>query len=105
MSRMSELDICIGELRTAANSLHSVADTLVRLFSSSTDEAEAPAPVSKEQVRSVLSQKSTTGHSAAVRALLKDFGASQLSDVDPARYADLIQAATAIGTTEVRQDG
>lgn len=104
MSRMSELDICIGELRTAANALNSAAVTLERLFSSQ-EETEAPAPVTKEQVRSVLSQKSTTGHSAAVRALLMDFGATQLSDVDPGRYADLIQAATAIGTTEVRQDG
>lgn len=101
---MSELDNCIGELRTAANALCSVANTLERLFSRP-EETEAPAPVTKEQVRSVLSQKSTTGHSAAVRALLINFGATQLSDVEPARYADLIQAATAIGTTEVRQDG
>ncbi|PWM63121.1 MAG: DNA ligase [Subdoligranulum variabile] len=104
MSKMSELDICIGELRTAANALSSVADTLQRFFSTSTNEAETPAPITKEQVRSVLSQKSTAGHGAAVRALLKDFGASQLSDVDPAQYADLINAAAAIGT-EVRQDG
>lgn len=104
MSKMSELDICISELRTAANALNSAADTLQRLFSASSDEAEAPASVTKEQVRSVLSQKSTAGHSAAVRALLREFGASQLSDVDPARYADLINAAAAIGT-EVRQDG
>ena len=105
MSRMSELDICIGELRTAATALSSAADTLERIFSASTDETETPAPVTKEQVRSVLSQKSTAGHSAAVRALLKDFGAAQLSDVDPGRYADLIQAAMEIGATEVRQDG
>ena len=104
MSRMSELDICIGELRTAANSLYSVADTLERLFSSP-EETAPPAPVTKEQVRSVLSQKSTAGHSAAVRALLQNFGATQLSDVDPSRYADLILAATAIGKKEVRQDG
>ena len=104
MSKMNELDICIGELRTAANALNSVADTLQRLFSASTDETDAPAPVTKEQVRSVLSQKSTAGHGAAVRALLKVFGASQLSDVDPARYAELINAAATIGM-EVRQDG
>ena len=100
---MNELDVCIGEIKAAADTLYSVAETLTRLFSSP-DEPEAPAPVTKEQVRSVLSQKSTAGHSAAVRALLKDFGASQLSDVDPGKYADLINAAAAIGT-EVRQDG
>lgn len=104
MSKMNELDLCIGELRTAADALNSVANTLQRFFSASENDAEAPAPVTKEQVRSVLSQKSTAGHGAAVRALLKEFGASQLSDVDPARYADLINAATEIGT-EVRLDG
>ena len=103
MSKMNELDVCIGEIKEAADALYSVAETLTRLFSSP-DEPNAPASVTKEQVRSVLSQKSTAGHSAAVRALLKDFGASQLSDVDPARYADLINAAATIGT-EVRQDG
>lgn len=40
---MSELDICIGELRTAANSLYSVADTLERLFSSP-EETAPPLP-------------------------------------------------------------
>jgi hypothetical protein len=104
VSRLSELDICISELRTAASALSSAADTLERLFSSP-EEKEAPAPVTKEQVRSVLSQKSTAGHSVAVRALLKDFGATQLSDVDPDRYADIIQAATAIGAAGVQQDG
>lgn len=103
MSKMNELDMCIGELKEAADALYSVAETLTRLFSSSV-ELEAPAPITKEQVRSVLSQKSTAGHGAAVRALLKEFGASQLSDVDPARYADLINTAAAIGM-EVRQDG
>ena len=103
MSRMNELDVCIGEIKEAADALYSVAETLTRLFSSP-GEPNAPTSVTKEQVRSVLSQKSTTGHGAAVRALLKDFGASQLSDVDPAQYADLINAAAAIGT-EVRQDG
>ena len=105
MSKMSELDLCIGELRTAANALNSAADTLQRLFSASSDEAEVPVPVTKEQVRSVLSQMSTAGHNTAVRALLREFGASQLSDVDPGRYVDLINAAASIGTTEVRQDG
>ena len=103
MSKMNELDMCIGEIKEAADALYSVAETLTRLFSSSV-EPDAPAPITKEQVRSVLSQKSTAGHGAAVRALLKDFGASQLSDVDPARYAELINAAATIGM-EVRQDG
>ena len=102
MSKMNELDACIEEIKEAADALYSVAETLTRLFSSP-GEPNAPTSVTKEQVRSVLSQKSTAGHGAAVRALLKDFGASQLSDVDPAQYADLINAAAAIGTSEGAQ--
>ncbi len=35
MSKMSELDLCVGELRSAAQSLNSVADSLTSLFSGS----------------------------------------------------------------------
>ena len=35
MSKMSELDLCVIELRSAAQSLNSVADSLTSLFSGS----------------------------------------------------------------------
>lgn len=82
MGRMSELDLCVGELRNAARSLTAAADSLASLFSGSgTTEPEAPPkadpsapkqkPVTLEQVRAVLAEKSRSGHTAEVRALLQ----------------------------------
>ena len=50
MSKMSELDLCIGELRSAAQSLNSVADNLTALIGgkqpepSAQPKQKAPAP-------------------------------------------------------------
>ena len=45
--------------------------------------------VTLEEVRAVLAEKSSTGHTDEVRKLLQDFGAVKLSAVDPKDYADL----------------
>ena len=59
------------------------------------DVSEAkPAPAfTLEDVRAVLAEKSRQGLTAEVRALLQQFGADKLSEVDPARYSDLLKAA------------
>ena len=108
MSQMNDLSVCISDLRNAAQSLIAVADSLTALFSGEPTEeapkqeaAPAPKPITKEEVRAVLAQKSTAGFGKEVRALLKALGASQLSDVNPDDYADLLQAASTIGMTEV----
>ena len=107
MGRMSELDLCVGELRNAAQSLHSVADSLAALFSGGTpaaatqppSPAPSPKPISLEQVRAVLAEKSRDGHTAKVRALLEKHGATKLSEIDPSKYAALLADA------EVLDDG
>jgi len=57
----------------------------------------APAPaVTLEQVRAVCAAKSNSGKAAEVKALLQKFGATKLTDVDPAKFADLLTAAEAL---------
>lgn len=105
MSKMSELDLCIGELRNAAQSLNSVADSLAALFSdkqsevSAQPEAKPPAqkPLTLEAVRAVLAEKSRNGHTAKVRELLEKHGASKLSEIDPAKYTALLADAEVLG--------
>ena len=104
MSKMSELDICIGELRNAAQSLTSVADSLTVLFSGSLPEASVqpdPTPTPKaltlEDVRAVLAEKSRNGHTAKVRELLEKHGASKLSEIDLKKYAALLADAEELG--------
>lgn len=52
--------------------------------------------MSLEQVRTVLARLSQTGHTAQVRELIQDAGASKLSEVDPAKYGQLLERAEAI---------
>jgi hypothetical protein len=130
MSKMSELSLCVGELRSAAQSLNAVADSLTALFSG-TGEAEPSAPVvvnttftqtsngnvqipempqkpkplTLEQVRAVLAEKSRSGHTAEVRALLEAHGVAKLSEIDPAEYPVLLAEASRIGLAEGDANG
>ena len=61
-------------------------------------KAEVPAAPAKptltlEEVRAVLADKSRTGHTAEIRELLKKYGASKLSLVDPKHYEALLREA------------
>lgn len=106
MSKMSELDLCIGELRNAAQSLTAVADSLASLFSGDAEpeapkaEPPAPKPVTLEQVRAVLAEKSRSGHTAEVRELLQKHGAAKLSEIAPTEFEALLGEAAAIGLGE-----
>ena len=135
MSKMSEIGLCIGELRTAAQSLSAVANSLAALFDASAAPAgtfaqsghgndqkttadpanigdgkvngaksSRPKPVTLEQVRAVLAEKSRSGHTAKVRELLQKHGAAKLSEIDPAEFESLIGEAAAIGSGE-KEDG
>ena len=50
-------------------------------------------PVTLEQVRAVLADKSQQGLTADVRTLLEKYGAPKLSQIDPANYAALLADA------------
>ena len=102
MSRMNEMSLCIDELKAAAAALLSAAETLTALYSSEEPVPDKPAekPITKEQVRAELASKTAAGYGMQVRALLKRFGAAQLSAVDPDHYPALLLQAQAIGNEE-----
>ena len=100
MSKMSELDLCVGELRSAAQSLNTVADSLTSLFSGSQPETSVQPtskPLTLEDVRAVLAEKSRNGHTAKIRELLEKHGAAKLSEIDPQKYAALLAEAEVLG--------
>lgn len=112
------LDV-IADMRSLADSLQAVADAMTQTDSvdapventgekpkkaggkkAAKEAAEVsphPAPEEKpltlEEVRMVLAEKSRAGHTAEVRALLVKHGAEKLSDIDPARYPVLLADA------------
>ena len=99
MSKLSELDLVIKDLRSAAATINDVADTLAEMFSADpADEAhDAATPaepvLTLEQVRAVLADKSRQGHTAEIRTLLQKYGAAKLSGVDPSNYRALLADA------------
>ena len=99
MSKFSELDLAIKDLRSAAATINDVADTLAEMFSTnSADETPAVAAPAEpaltlEQVRAVLADKSRNGHTAEIRSLLQKYGAAKLSGIDPANYKALLADA------------
>lgn len=119
MSRMKLLLDVVSDLRSLADSLQAVADAAVqggpeqpgqrpeeqpvqepekkKAAEGTEPPAEAPAseakPLTLEQVRAVLAEKSRAGHTAEVKALLLKHGADKLSEVDPAEYPALLADA------------
>ena len=103
MGRISELELAIRDLRSAAATINEVANTLAEMFSTeSADEAPAVATPAEpqltlEQVRAVLADKSRMGFTAEIRALLQKYGAAKLSGIDPANYKALVADAEVLG--------
>ena len=82
MSKLADMAMAIQELHDAAVAIDDVANWLTRQFSS-------PAP--REPVRAVLAEKSRAGHTAAIRELLRKYGAEKLSLVAPQHYEALLK--------------
>ena len=61
-------------------------------------QRERGLSITKEEVRAELAAKSAAGYGVQVRALLKRYGAAQLSAVNPDDYEDLLLEAQTIGT-------
>ena len=100
MSKLSEMDATIKELRDIAASINDIANWLTEAFSGDSEPKAdaAPAPTVKEpesvlafeDVRAILADKSREGFTAQIRDLLQKYGAKKLSEVDPAHYKALI---------------
>lgn len=116
------LDV-IGDLRSLADSLQAVADAVAdngpaeaelttatepekagrggKAAAKNTAKKDAKAakqepeekPLTLEEVRAVLAEKSRSGHTEEVRELLAKHGADKLSEIDPAGYAALLAEA------------
>ena len=108
MSKMGELNQAAGELKRCGEILIGVSDTLAALFSGDGDQStttasekktvpDNPCPVTLEQVRALLADKSRDGYMTEVRVLLEKHGAAKLSEIDPGEYAALLAEAEVLG--------
>ena len=93
MSKTSEMEATIRELRGIASSINDIANWLTGAFSGSEEAAPAPEPekaLTLEEVRAILAEKSRDGFTAQIRDLLLKYSAKKLSEVDPASYKALV---------------
>ena len=108
MSKMNELSQTVDELKTAANLLLSAADSLLDLFSETGDipketkEDKKSGPIKEEKltlesVRAILAEKSRSGYTDEIRALLEKHGANKLSEIDPKKYKTLVEEVKVLG--------
>lgn len=119
MSKIKLLLDVVQDMRSLADSLQAVADAMTenepadtpaektgkkpkkadskKAAKEESEAASSPVPEKKpltlEEVRAVLAEKSRAGHTAEVRVLLNKHGADKLSDIDPAEYAALLADA------------
>lgn len=103
MSKMNDMAMTIEKLRNAATAINDAANWLTQQFSSddkqqnrdisAKQEKKTKSTLTLEEVRAVLADKSRAGHTAEIRELLKKYGASKLSLVDPKHYEALLREA------------
>lgn len=79
MSKMSELNLLVQELKKCGESLVNIADELTEIFSETGEKkTEAPAGPTKEytftEVRAFLAEKSRAGHTAEIWKILEAHG-------------------------------
>lgn len=106
LSKTHPLFDIVLNLRTLADNFQVLADIVTENEPATATQTEAPAsakepepkvkPVTLEQVRAVLAEKSQQGLTADVRVLLEKYGAPKLSQIDPANYAALLADAESL---------
>lgn len=102
MSKMKLLLDVVDDMRRLADSLQTVADSIVGNTDADDqpDQQAAPQPekhkapvITIDQVRAVLAEKSGQGKTKEVKALLYKYDAGKLSGVKPEDYPALMEEA------------
>lgn len=97
MSRVKLLLDVVEDMRSLADSLQSVADSIQGNTAVSEEVPTQPVDntpqITIDQVRTLLAEKSGEGKTQAVKALLYKYDAGKLSGVKPEDYAALMEEA------------
>lgn len=81
------------DIRTLADSIQVAYSVLADASTEKALEVKPKQEITLEKVRGILAEKSRSGHTAEVRAILRKFGADRLSDIDPKDYAAVLKEA------------
>lgn len=105
MSKIKLLLDVVSDMRSLADSIQAIADVIACNEPVETEEpattVKEPEPKKKEivleEVRAKFAEKSQVGLTAEVREIIKKYGGSKLSEVDPKHYADMLKDAEGLG--------
>jgi len=89
MSKMSELNLILDELRLIGEKLIALGEKM------ETGCSEPEHTYTREEVRQVLADKCKEGHTEKTKALFTKYGAEKLSDLDSKYYAAVVAEAEA----------
>ena len=99
MSKVKLLLNVVSDMRSLADSIQAVADAMAG--NEPTKAVKESEPKKKEiileEVRAKLAEKSQAGLTAEVREIIKKYGSSKLSEIDPEHYADVLKDAEVLG--------
>lgn len=106
MSRIKLLLDVVSDMRSLADSIQAVCDAMASDGPTDIDKpqeepqkkepkvkTEKAPEITLEKVRGVLADKSRSGHTAEVRAIIQKYGADRLSDIDPKDYPSVLKEA------------
>ncbi len=105
MSKVKLLLDVISDVRSLADSLQAICDVMAENEATASDTKPVSAKEPKaqktekqnvkeiklEDVRAKLADISQAGMTAEVRDIIKKYGGTKLSDVDPVHYADILK--------------
>ena len=111
MGKMNNIALDLEELRKGASKLSEILATASEIlitfnqiitsiestFSSTPEKPKVEVKcVTLEEVRAVLAEKSRSGKTTEVKALLTKFGVDKLSELDSSKYDELLKEAEVI---------
>lgn len=112
MSKMSDLDLTLDEMKKCGETLIGISESLREIFSGTDDTAKTPGkeekkpepkkeeskPITFEELRAVMAKKTrvSKANTDAIRELLKKHGVNKLSEIKPEDYAELLKEAEVI---------
>lgn len=93
MSKMSELEMVITDLRKAAETIKESADVLAEMFGGTSKEASDDVVDDREKVRSVFQNLSRIGYGEELKALLKKYGTDNVTGLAPEHFGAILKDA------------
>ena len=92
---MSELDLLLNELTTAAQHFMDLTNELRSMFTTN-EEPKEEKTVSFTDLRALCVQKSRDGFTSQVHDLITSLEAAKLSEVEPNKYGELYRKVEAL---------